>query len=72
MKYRLRSPAFKARLEYERNCEAKYDRPGRPSNLPREGERMVDYAQKHGCSIDEMIDVLPEVEYYMQEVESEV
>ncbi len=62
----LTSNAFKARLEYERNCEAKYDRPGRPSIAPREGERMVNYAQKWGCSIYEMIEVLPEVERYMQ------
>ena len=61
-----RSKAFKARLEYERNCEAKYDRHGRPSILPPEGERMMDYAMKYGCTRDEMIDVLPEVERYMK------
>ena len=61
-----RSNAFKARLEYERNCEAKYDRPGMPSLPPPAGERMQDYAEKYGCAFEEMIKVLPEVERYMQ------
>lgn len=61
-----RSIAFKARLEYERNCEAKYDQPHGPSKCPRVGERLQDYAEKYGCTVDELIKVLPEVERYME------
>ena len=58
--------AFIARLAYERNCEAKYDRSGGPSRTPVPGERMQDYAEKYGCTIEEMIEVLPEVERFME------
>ena len=60
-----RSTAFCARLEYERNCIEKYDRPGSPSYTPPIGERMLDYAEKFGCTLSEMKDVLPEVEKYL-------
>ena len=61
-----RSNAFKARLEYERNCEAKYDQPNGPSKCPKVGERLQDYAEKYGCTVDELKKVLPEVERYME------
>lgn len=59
------SPAFIARLEYEKNCIAKYDRPNRPSIAIPEGERMSDFAYKFGCTVKEMKDVLPEVERFL-------
>lgn len=60
-----RTPAFNARLAYEKNCIAKYDQPQRPSKTPIEGERMIDYAYMFGCSVEEMKQVLPEVERHL-------
>lgn len=61
------SKAFMARLAYERNCEAKYDRrDGRPSRQPPKGYRMGDYAFRFGVTVEEMKTVLPEVEKYME------
>lgn len=49
--------AFKARLDYEKNCIAKYDYPDwmkKPSKPIPRGERMEDFAFKHGADIKEM------------------
>ena len=58
--------AFKALLEYELNCIAKYDYlDDRPSKPPKKGETMFDYANKYGTTIEEM-------KKYWQEVENEI
>jgi len=62
-----RGEAFNARLAYERNCMAKYDRPNRPSKTPPSGERMQDYAEMYGCTLEEMKRVLPEVERFIKQ-----
>ncbi len=59
---------FEARLAYEENCIAKYDRTGRPSKPPIKGERMCDYAVRYGVSIQSMKDVLPRVEVELQKL----
>lgn len=49
--------AFKARLEYEKNCMAKYDYPkwtGRPSKTPIKGERIHDFAIRYNTTVKEM------------------
>ncbi len=62
---RSRKPAFDALLEYERNCQAKYDRPGQPSRTPPQGERMEDYARKHGVTIEQMKECRNDVEKFL-------
>lgn len=47
--------AFNALLEYEINCQMKYDRPfGLPSKNPKRGERMEDFACWHGTTAQKM------------------
>ena len=56
--------AFQALLAYEKNCIAKYDSPdNRPSKPPIKGERMSDYAERYGTTIEEMKSHWKSVEY---------
>lgn len=56
--------AFQALLAYEKNCIAKYDYPdNRPSKPPIKGERMSDYAERYGTTIEEMKSHWRGVEY---------
>lgn len=56
--------AFQALLAYEKNCIAKYDYPdNRPSKPPIKGERMSDYAERYGTTIEEMKSHWKGVEY---------
>lgn len=56
--------AFQALLAYEKNCIAKYDYPdSRPSKPPIKGERMSDYAERYGTTIEEMKSHWRGVEY---------
>lgn len=53
-----RKRAFEALLAYEENCILKYDAkegdPRRHSLMPKEGERMMDYAIKHNTNSVDM------------------
>ena len=56
--------AFQSLLAYEKNCIAKYDSPdNRPSKPPIKGERMSDYAERYGTTIEEMKSHWKSVEY---------
>lgn len=59
--------AFQALLAYEKNCIAKYDYPdNRPSKPPIKGERMSDYAERYGTTIEEMKRHWRGVEYALE------
>ena len=61
--------AFNARLAYEKNCIAKYDYPDwmiKPSKPPIKGERMEDFADRFGTTIQEMKECTPAVERALQ------
>ncbi len=62
-----RDADFIARLEYELNCMSKYDDPLgiQPSKYPPKGERMEDYAERYGVTVDDMKRVLPAVEKFL-------
>ncbi len=62
-----RENAFNARLEYEKNCILKYDRPNMPSRTPIKGERIEDYAHKFNTTVELMKEVLPSVENYLED-----
>lgn len=56
--------AFQSLLAYEKNCIAKYDSPdNRPGKPPIKGERMSDYAERYGTTIEEMKSHWKSVEY---------
>lgn len=59
--------AFQALLAYEKNCIIKYDYPdNRPSKPPIKGDRMSDYAEKYGTTIEEMKNHWRGVEYIIK------
>jgi len=61
--------AFNALLEYEINCEMKYDRPfGLPSKYPKQGERMVDFAYRHNTSVQRMKNQWRNVEEHIKRI----
>lgn len=60
--------AWRAMLAYERNCIEKYDDPLNryPSKPPIKGERMIDYANKFGVTIEEMKGQAGKVERFLE------
>ncbi len=63
----LQERSHTALLKYEISCILKYDRPfPQPSRVPKKGDRMVDFAQKYGTTIQEMKKHWRSVEYELE------
>lgn len=58
--------AFDARLAYEINCIAFYDRPNIQSFRPAPGWRISDFAKRYKTTVSEMVEILPAVEHHIK------